>query len=557
MVGRLVEDRQHSGRIPILSSDRGNIGERPTNLLLVDQALRCETGEHGGNTRVGEMSTQPFLDVGRLERTVAFPQDLENFHFEFAVGAPAHVTTLHTGIVLFLHSVVVTSMTVPSSLQRVIVRAVLLFAGALCVFIPADARPALAHNSYEGGSPRDGDVLAVAPTTWTAMFTKPVPLASASGEVIDASGVRTKLPAPRHGSSDSVIVFDLPAGLAGKITARWRLVGTDGHVISGRVSFAVQSAVTAAPSTTIEVPDTLVADEESISTVPEPVRVVLRFANYLALILLGGVLFTEWFVAKGSISTAMGRRLLWSGALGATVVPLLTFFVFANDLRAPGEGLGGAVSTALSLTPGLMLVFRVGSGVAAGAILRAGARGGSVDDRVIGHVAAIMAMYCVALAYGGHSRSLSAPWLGIPADVLHVAGVSVWLGGLVAMLFVVIPVVDADQAVSAFARFSVAAERAVIVIVVTGVVQTARLHGDVVSLFTSSHGLLLVLKVSTVLLMLRMAARNRRLLAGRQLDSQARAARTKAALVKASLTEIAIGAATIGLTSVLVAVSPG
>lgn len=462
--------------------------------------------------------------------------------------------------------------------RRSILRIVLLFAAAVLFLLPTSAHQALAHNSYQEGSPRQGEVLTTSPTTWTAVFAKSVPLESVSGEIIDGSGVRTQLTAPRHGDSDSVVIFDLPPALMGTITARWRLVGTDGHVVSGRLSFLIQSTTTlppttipvstapstnseavTIPSTTIGIsPSTVeVTGDEEITSAPEPIRVALRFTNYFALIVVGGLLFTEWFIAKGSATTVMGRRLLLSGLIGSTIVPIITFLIFVNDLRLPGESYSGAVSTALSLTPGLMLIFRTVSGVAAGVIVGLSEQKRGFDNAVISYTSAVMVMYAIALAFGGHSRSQSAPWIGIPADVLHTAGVSVWLGGLVAMLMVVIPAVQIEQAITAFRRFGRAAERAVAVIIITGLIQTVRLHGDVVSFFQSSHGLLLILKISAVTLMLRLAVRNRVLLNTKRLQSDNRIAQTKAALVRASLIEIAFGGAVIGVTSVLVSVTPG
>ncbi|MGA0895330.1 MAG: copper resistance CopC family protein, partial [Ilumatobacteraceae bacterium] len=108
-----------------------------------------------------------------------------------------------------------------------------------------------AHNALESSSPSPGEVVAVSPPTWTLDFTSPVPLESASGEVVLADGSRLDLDAPVHGASDRSIVFTLPAALAGSVTARWRLVGTDGHVISGRVPFTVgQSPAVVQPTAT-------------------------------------------------------------------------------------------------------------------------------------------------------------------------------------------------------------------------------------------------------------------------------------------------------------------
>ena len=110
--------------------------------------------------------------------------------------------------------------------------------------------PALAHNSFDSSSPSDGEVFEGAPSTWNITFAKSVPLESFSGEVINGDGIRTQLSNPTLGSSDNVVVVSLPPSLTGAITARWKLISPDGHVVSGRVAFSVATStpvVTIAP----------------------------------------------------------------------------------------------------------------------------------------------------------------------------------------------------------------------------------------------------------------------------------------------------------------------
>ena len=153
-----------------------------------------------------------------------------------------------------------------------------------------------AHNTQETSSPASGEVLAVAPTEWIVGFTKTVPLDTASGEVVGSDGVRVALAPPRHGVTDNIIVFDLPPNLVGSVTARWRLVGVDGHVISGRIPFSVEAGAAVVPEAVIT-PDSVVAPEavvepvaavveESDSTVAEPIRFSLRLVNYVSLMAL-------------------------------------------------------------------------------------------------------------------------------------------------------------------------------------------------------------------------------------------------------------------------------
>ena len=431
---------------------------------------------------------------------------------------------------------------------------------------------ALAHNAFSDSSPADGEVLASPPQTWTITFTKPVPLGSASGQVVKEDGTRQDLPDPRTGATDNVIVFDLPQNLTGTVTGRWRLVGTDGHVISGRVKFTAPQAsvvIPSEPSVVIPSEPPLVPSEQigsaettSVSSttedlaIPEQVRFFIRFLTFVSVMLLGGLLFTNWYIAQGTLSIPRGRLLAHIAVAGLAATPIVSLWILIDDIQGSDGSFWDALSTMTSLSIGPMIMFRIGVGVAILFLTRNLFKRNAIDDRASAHLALLLAMYCVALAYGGHSRSLASPWLGIPTDVLHVIAVCVWVGGLIAVLLVVVPAVSIEQSLTAIERFGYAAERAVPVIVVTGVIQSLRLHASVWSVFSSSHGVLLLLKVALVIVMLLLGNRNRKILLQRRYRKNTRTEASRTMLVRASIFEALFGATSIGITAVLVAVTP-
>ena len=443
---------------------------------------------------------------------------------------------------------------------------------------------ALAHNSATGSSPSNGEVLTTSPPQWTMTFAKAVPLTSVSGELVREDGVRRSLPNPRHGTTDNVITFDLPADISGRVTARWRLVGTDGHVISGRVSFSVQ-ATTASSSTSLTVPvnpaessssvplpgttvgsanispatsTPVVADqpEEENRPVPELVRTLVRFSTFAVLTLFGGIFFAEWYIAQGTLFTNRGRRLANGTALGLFIFPVASLMILIDDLRGSSGTLFDGLSAAASLTIGPMIMARIAFGallarLTRSLLVRSGAR-----QQDLLYILLVLIPYCVTLSYGGHSRSQRLPQIGVPADVIHVLAISAWLGGLAVVLAVVIPAVKPDEALPAFLRFGYAAERAVPIIIVTGLVQSFRLHQSVGSLLTSHHGLLLLAKIGVVLAMLSLGNRNRKVLINRRNLTGPRAEISRTILVQRSVYEFLLGAIAVGITSVLVSVTP-
>jgi len=443
---------------------------------------------------------------------------------------------------------------------------------------------ALAHNSATGSSPSNGEVLTTSPPQWTMTFAKAVPLTSASGQLVGDDGVRRTLPNPRHGTTDNVIIFDLPADISGRVTARWRLVGTDGHVLSDRVSFSVQ-ATTASSSTSLAVPvnpaetsssvplpgttvgsanispatsTPVVADqpEEENRPVPELVRTLVRFSTFAVLTLFGGIFFAEWYIAQGTLFTNRGRRLANGTALGLFIFPVASLMILIDDLRGSFGTLFDGLSAAASLTIGPMIMARIAFGALLARLTRSLLVRGGARQQDLLYILLVLIPYCVTLSYGGHSRSQRLPQIGVPADVIHVLAISAWLGGLAIVLVVVIPAVKPDEALPAFLRFGYAAERAVPIIIVTGLVQSFRLHQSVGSLLTSNHGLLLLTKIGVVLAMLSLGNRNRKVLINRRNLTGPRAEISRTILMQRSVYEFLLGAIAVGITSVLVSVTP-
>jgi len=449
--------------------------------------------------------------------------------------------------------------------------------------------PALAHNSFDSSSPSDGEVLEGAPSTWTVTFAKTVPLESFSGEVINGDGIRTQLSNPTLGSSDNVVVVSLPPSLTGAITARWKLISPDGHVVSGRVAFSVTTPAITTPATTIlsvapevdtplvstlpDIATTTIAPPQSSSSnslapaaniesdvgfsdgnpVPEVIRWSLRLLGYLAIIILGGLIFAELFLAEGAMASTNGRKLLLMSSTAITVIPLLqgwTFLADANGysfFKAPLDTLD-----LFSTTPGSMMIARALTGAAITyAVLVAWPRLTQVvkERQALG----LIGVYLVTLAYTSHSRSQSLPLLGIPVDVLHVAASIVWLGGLAVLALIVVPLVDAKNALLSYTRYGRYAQYAVATIVATGVIQTLRLHGvSISSLFGERHGQILLLKILAVGLMLKVGDINRRRLLKNLPTEESLSVKRSALLWRASFTELACGVVVLILTSMLV-----
>jgi copper transport protein len=411
--------------------------------------------------------------------------------------------------------------------------------------------PALAHNAFDSSSPFDGETVESPPGQWSITFTKSVPLETFSGEIINGDGVRTQLTNAVHGASDNIVVATLPTALSGAITARWKLVSSDGHVVSGRVAFSVGAATSSssAPETTVDA----VTEFNNATSVPETVRWSLRMLGYLAIIFLGGLIFAELFLAEGAMAAATGRRLLLMSSAAITVVPILQGWIFLADVngysffKAPLD-----TFDLFSSTPGSMILTRAltGAAISYAAVVAWPQITNTIKERL---AIGLIGVYLVTLAYTSHSRSQALPLLGIPVDVLHVAASAIWLGGLAVIALTVIPLVDPKNALLTYTRYGRYAQYAVITIVVTGVIQTLRLHGvSLSSLFGERHGQILLLKIVAVGLMLKVGDINRRRLLKNLPTEESSMTKRSTLLLRASYTELVCGLLVLVLTSALV-----
>jgi copper transport protein len=431
------------------------------------------------------------------------------------------------------------------------------------------AGPALAHNSLTTSNPSDGSTLNVSPTSWILAFTKEVPLASATAEIVAEDGVRTPLQAPTYGTSTNIIAFALPSNLTGLSTARWRLVGVDGHVISGRVGFTVtaEPSPSAPPST---LPTQIVAtttpttiqlapisiDDGFIAPIPELPRQALRFFNYAALLVLIGLIFIDLDIAHGVIGLALAQRTIRIASVGLFVSATAQMLIFTADISGKSLlrsifSLGAAIET----TPGSMLILKVliccliSFFVFRHPIANA-------SSKNAWWIPALLVEYLITLAYTGHSRSQRWAIVGVPADGIHTAAAGVWLGGLLVLLWIVVPRVSDRQAIQALQRFGTAAKTAVITLVATGVFQTLRLHENPWSVFTTAHGQFLIVKILVFAAMLKYADKNRRSL-DQLFVSEANVVRIKRQVIRTSLIETFWGLTVVAVTAVLVSSSLG
>ncbi len=431
------------------------------------------------------------------------------------------------------------------------------------------ANPVSAHNTLLSSDPADGAVLDVVPTQLTLVFDKAVPLDTLSIEIIDATGVRSDLVGSAHGpNGDAEVITPLSAQTVGEVTLRWRLVGPDGHPITGRISFTVPAAQATTLATPIAPADPAAAQPAPPAsptastgdgfdepwTTPDGLRWLLRFGSYLAIMAIGGVIATTAFVWRRAWGHPLIRRsVVW--ALASVLVAAITqLLVIASDIRsAPPWAAASGLSAALETDAGRALAIRIALVVALAWVMFM-ARTHSEESRWKLSTALLLGLLAT-WAYSGHSRSMRWSLLGVPLDVAHHAAAAAWIGGLAIIGLVAIRESDAEELIDSVNRFARLAATSVALIVGTGVLQAFRLVGSPGRLFAADHGRYLVLKLLVLGLMLKVADINRQRVSRRFRTASTTTPLAVNNLRRAMGTELAVGLVVVAVTAAMV-VSP-
>jgi copper transport protein len=479
------------------------------------------------------------------------------------------------------------------------VRRALLVALVLLAALPAGAS---AHATLQATTPDRGAVAKTEPRQVVLRFDEAVEGNFGAVRVYDARGDRVDDSHVTHpGGKGALLAVGLKPGLReGTFTATYRVISADSHPVSGGFVFSIGRAGVAPAAT---VGDLLAGS--SAGAVTEAAFGIARGADYLAIaLILGALLFgLVCWRGAGAVPSAADaafrrreRALLLGGAglgvvAGAAGVVLQgataggTSFWAALDPGVVREVLGTRFGTVWGLR--VLDLALIAAIVAATRRAPKGVRPPYVATKAKGvrppyaatkakgvrppypyvAVALPVAFLAVTPALGGHATTQHPVALLAPLDVLHVAAMSAWVGGLVALL-VAVPAATraiADPAqrtpvlAGPLARFSAVALTAVGALVATGAAQAIvhlRSFGD---LLHTAFGRAVLIKIIILLALVGLGALNRRRsvprirAAAAAGDSAGQAGRVLRSTLRA---EAALMVAVLGVTAALVSYAP-
>ena len=410
-------------------------------------------------------------------------------------------------------------------------------------FVVGLASAASAHAVLTSTAPAAGSIVATAPALVTLRFDEPIAVIPAAIHVYDDRLHRVDQGTAGHvtGRRDTVGVRVQPDLAAGTYTVTFRVISDDSHPVAGQYTFSVR-----APSTVHGVASGLGGGSKVVGIALG----TARFVEYAGIAIgLGGLVFFMFWPAGRDDPSA--RRLVSGG-----FVILLTGSVAALLLETPyvaGEGLGSMfdsriLPTVLSSHFDVAVILRI---VVVAIVLLLYRM--LLDRGPYGYpytVAGLAVVLADTFADAGHSTVNDNYGLAQLSDGAHVLAVTVWLGGLV-MLVAIVMRRHPDALRDVLPRFSVVALTCIAVIAGTGSYQAIRNVGYWPALVDTTYGRLVLAKIGGLVGIVALGYFARRWV-------MRDAGSTDIAMFRRGLVaEIVTGAAVLATTSVLVATLQG
>ena len=383
-------------------------------------------------------------------------------------------------------------------------------------FVVLLATPAFAHAVLLQTTPGEGAVLITPPKTVSLTYDEQVSVAPGSIRVYDTNGNRVDTGSIAKASADVVSVGVHPHLANGAYVVTWRVISADTHPVQGAFAFQVGLAANAtAPNVTGLAQQLL--HRTGGDAVVGAVYGVVRGVLYAGLALLIGAAAFAVLVFPRARGLRRTRQLVWAGwilTVAATVAAVLL-----QGTYGAGLGLGavlrsdlirGVLGTQFGHLSILRLVLLAGSVPLLRLLLRAPDR--HPLPRGWTPTAAILAVaVALTVSLAGHAHTGDLTGFAVPADVVHLLAMALWLGGLATLAYAVFPGRSVDDLRDAVPRFSRLALGSVAALVATGSFQAWRQVGSIHALRDTDYGHLLMVKVLVILVLLVVAGLSRQI----------------------------------------------
>jgi putative copper export protein/methionine-rich copper-binding protein CopC len=419
------------------------------------------------------------------------------------------------------------------------VSGVLAALSALVVVLATGTGVAGAHAEVVETVPATGSSVAEL-TRIVVRFAEPVETAGSHAWLErPQDGATAPLAGPTWVAGDRrAVEMPVPSLEPGPYTARLHLVAADGDVVSVAIAFGLEAAAAPTPPPV-----------DHPAELPTGIARVVLDAALASLI--GGVAFVATVWPQGS-RVAGARRLLWIAVVAAGLASLA--LVVAQQSAASGLGVVETLTPtnlldALQLRVGRLAAFRVAL-LAVAAALTIRLREGGPSRQWSSAAAAVAVGLFETISLAGHDGGDA---MSVASRFVHALGVSLWLGGLVMLVVVVLPRRRPDELAEVLPRFSRLATGAVGLVLLGGLALAVQLVGVGNALPTTTYGRALAVKLAVVAGLLLAAARARHHVRHRLADVGPTATGSIAAVVGV---ELGLTVGVLAATAVLLAQAP-
>ncbi|HEX6679852.1 MAG TPA: copper resistance protein CopC [Gaiellaceae bacterium] len=377
---------------------------------------------------------------------------------------------------------------------------------------------AWAHAALLQTTPVASRVVNTAPTQVTLRYSEPVEPRFAIVSVTNAAGDKEAAGPPgRSPTNADTLVVPLKKLAEGWYLVYWRVISVDGHPVRGAFTFAVGPNPGPAPQFVIP---------STSETAATPKLVAARWVAFLAMMAAVGLFVLRIAVARPVVARVSGTRLrdvsiAFGVASAVALVAIPVYFLLSTaEFALRSFWSFGALLPLVRVSAfgrgwlDLEIVFALFVGAATVAIWL------DRPERRRRSVAALLALVGALAAAGaalvvpgtaGHAGQTAPRGLSLAFDWFHLVAGSVWVGGLIGLV-VLAATVPAARRVAALVvcvpRFSNVALVSVLVLIGAGIGSAVQHLPTVASLWQTSYGKALLVKIALLGAALLLAAVN-------------------------------------------------
>ncbi|HEU0113153.1 MAG TPA: CopD family protein [Thermomicrobiales bacterium] len=386
----------------------------------------------------------------------------------------------------------------------------------LLVVLVASGNRAAAHATFVRSDPPPNATLPTAPTQVQMWFAEPLERSGSTASLYDAGGKEIAGTRVAFGADPAEMTLTAPAKLpAGVYTVAWQTESAaDGHVLPGYFAFTVGAAAgTTAAFTPVQNPGA-----------PLWLQAVARWLALLGLAAAVAI-WPLWALVLQPALTAVNldvavaaqaRRFAWLAVAAALLGNLAALLVQAATLGSAhyASALG---TTASETRYGRLWWLRLGLLAAYAVALRIADWKQPWRRPLLAAAGLILAAALpIPVSLNAHAAAEPAgAAMAVAADVLHLLGASVWAGGLIVLLAVLLPALRGRSSAErravlarALPRFSAVALVAWAVLGLSGLYNAWLQVGSLAALRDTVYGQTLLIKLALAVPLLMLGAVN-------------------------------------------------